>query len=279
MAMQQSLIRNMRVGSKLIFGKYSCNKDAVPEPITWLKASQSNHFIAECALDYICFDARELRENPTIYSRYGSGNSDYALSNIHTFLNSEDYEWYIQRHPRDTAPVAETTGGFGGTGRYADHPGFLNHFEDFEIGMLEVEDFNVNGNVIQTRVRLPLYSEIAGNDRFMLFHRKGVRAHPTSDFCLHKGIWTDFNSETQWVPYVLADKHHLHTQCVWEMNRSGYMYYAYPEYQRGIRPVIKLDPCAKVEEVEKGVFEPVLGASHKINVCSDGDFLSLLGLV
>lgn len=275
----QQLVRDMRIGSKIILGKYSCNKEANPRPIVWLKATQDSKFIAQDALDYICFDAKELRENATVYNRYQNGNPSYINSNIHTYLNSESDEWYVARHRLDMPPIRETTYGYGVTGDYNSHPGFLKHFEDYEISTIITDTVTVDGAVVDAKVRLPLSHEIVGDNNFMLFHRKGVRAHPSEDLVEEKGRWNIFNSTSRYIPYIMADRHGRFPGCIYLMDSSCYMNSAYPENSNGIRPVIKLDPCAKVEIIEKNTYELVPFGTSQINVWSGDDFMSLLGLV
>lgn len=275
----QQLVRDMRIGSKIILGRYSCNKDADPQPIVWLKATLDSVFIAQDALDYICFDARELRENPTTYNRYQNGGTSYTNSNIHTYLNSDADEWYVARHRLDMPPIRETTYGYGATGDYSSHPGFLRHFEEYEISSIITDTVMVSGETVDTKVRLPLSHEVVGDSRFMLFNRKGVRAHPSEDLVREKGRWTAFDSTSRYIPYVMADRHERFPACIYQMDAGCYLNSTYPEGSNGIRPVIKLDPCAKVDMIEKNIYELVPFGASQIDVWSGDDFMSLLGLV
>lgn len=77
-------VERLKVGTPVIIGSYGVNNDE-PHPVVWLKGSPNCDFITECAVDYLCFDAPERNGD----GRRNLGNSDYRLSNIHTFLNSD----------------------------------------------------------------------------------------------------------------------------------------------------------------------------------------------
>ncbi len=85
-----------------------------------------------------CFDAAEP-DTPgkniySLVSEYGSNN--YAKSNIHQWLNSDEADWYKPTHPTDTPPVAEYTR--YGEQPYADHPGYLTRFsQTFKDALVE----------------------------------------------------------------------------------------------------------------------------------------------
>lgn len=56
------------------------------------------------------------------------GNNNYALSNLHRWLNSADENWYHPTHAYDTPPTAENLR--YGEHPYAAEPGFLARFSD-----------------------------------------------------------------------------------------------------------------------------------------------------
>lgn len=155
----------MKIGDKLMLGKYGVNNDS-PQPIVWLKASPDLNFITKNVIDYLCFDGKEYLSDDGC--RRGCGNNKYALSNIHSFLNSDIESWYHQTHETD-APPNRTTGG------YQNHYGFLYHFEDYEIDSMMFDTITVDEENVCSLIRLPLSSEIIGVNKFPLFARRGVR--------------------------------------------------------------------------------------------------------
>lgn len=154
----------MKIGDKLMLGKYGVNNNS-PQPIVWLKASPDLNFITKNVIDYLCFDGKEYLSDDG-YCR-GCGNNKYALSNIHSFLNSDIESWYHQTHETD-APPNRTTGG------YKNHYGFLYHFEDYEIDSMMFDTITVDGENVCSLIRLPLSSEIIGVNKFPLFARPGT---------------------------------------------------------------------------------------------------------
>lgn len=173
----QPTVKSMRQGTKLLLGKYSVDKNAEPVPVAWTKATPNGDFIASCAVDYLCADAREhqLRENGTDYM--DTGNPLYHLSNIHTFLNAAGDAWYMPMHDGDNAPTNNyrDVNGYGTT--YTDHYGFLRHFEEYELASVLRQTVEVNGVDVCSLFRLPLSTEIFGDSKFNLFKKRFVPTH------------------------------------------------------------------------------------------------------
>lgn len=255
MAVTQPTVKSMRQGTKLLLGKYSANKDAEPVPIAWTKATPNGDFIASFALDYLCADARErqFRENGTSYMN--GGNPLYHLSNIHTFLNSNDDEWYSPTHEEDNAPTSDyrDVNGYGTT--YSAHYGFLRHFEDYELASVWRQTVEINGIEVCSQFRLPLSTEIFGQTKFNLFKKGAVRAHPSLDMVNQKQRVTGIDSTAQYTPYLLADRNEHWSECMNIVDRTGCIYHSSPAQGCGIRPVCRIKLDAKVEEVEPGIYE------------------------
>ena len=90
----------LKVGTQLVMGKYGVDKDS-PHPIVWLKGNPNCDFITEKAIDYLCFDAAEEAG----HYRYVN-NAKYPVSNLFSFLNSDQMMWYHAMHDNDASPGA-----------------------------------------------------------------------------------------------------------------------------------------------------------------------------
>ena len=90
----------LKVGAQLVMGKYGVDKDS-PYPIVWLKGNPNCDFITEKAIDYLCFDAAEETGH---YRRVN--NAKYPVSNLFSFLNSDQMMWYHAMHDNDSSPGA-----------------------------------------------------------------------------------------------------------------------------------------------------------------------------
>lgn len=86
------------------------------------------------------FDAKEP-ENPdtsVFTNRKKYGNNDYAVSNIHQWLNTDQSSWYQPTHAYDAAPTAENV--WYGEYPYDQKPGFLSRFSpEFRNSLLTVD--------------------------------------------------------------------------------------------------------------------------------------------
>lgn len=87
----------LKVGAQLVMGKYGVDKDN-PYPIVWLKGNPNCDFITEKAIDYLCFDAAEETGH---YRRVN--NAKYPVSNLFSFLNSDQMMWYHAMHDNDSS--------------------------------------------------------------------------------------------------------------------------------------------------------------------------------
>lgn len=275
----QPTVKSLRQGSKVLIGKYSVDNLAEPVPISWTKATPNGDFIATNTLDYLCFDAKEqaVRDNGATYM--GSGNPSYLLSNIHCFLNSIEASWYVPQHTNDNAPTGQYRDIEGHIGTYADHYGFLHHFEEFELSCILPQTFTVGEDQITSKIRLPKLADVFGDSKFNLFKKKGVRAHPSVDLIDRKGRMTGYEGEVQFMPYFLADKHDRFASSVSILDRMGYVSYSTPARANGIRPTCKLRLDAKVEEIADGIYELIPFDVQPMAVGTTEEILALLGLV
>lgn len=258
-------------------GKYSVDPTAVPAPISWTKATPNCDFISTKVLDYLCFDARE-NERRLDGGAYNMGNPSYLLSNINLFMNSADSEWYFHQHPTDNAPLSAYRDVIGSVGMYKTHFGFLHYFEDYELSNILTQVFDVDGEEVVSKIRLPKRDDIFGTTKFNLFKKRGVRGHPTEDFIMNLGLRTGYDDENKYVPYFLADKY-VGREAVTTIDRTGYCGYAYPAEAHGFRPVCRINPDAKVEEIAPNVYSLIPFDASSMEIGTTEEILELLGLV
>lgn len=257
-------IEELKRGSRVMLGKYGVRNDDV-YPIWWTKATHDCQFIAESVLDYLVFDAKE--PSSAGYGCRNYGNPNYEHSNILRFLNSEEENWFRATHTSDCAPTnrSDTLARYGDpAGVYANHHGFLYHFNEYEIAAL--------GSAIE----LPKMSDVnKHNDEcFELFKKKGVRAHPTYDFAWHapnvpfyEDQFADF-----WLQDSFGDKVRI-------LDRTGNVSYKAPALPSGLRPKCKIKADAEVEIAAGGegfIIKPFEIAVS--NPATDEELLAFLGL-
>ena len=269
-------IGEMRIGDKLIFGKYGVSIED-PSPVVWLKASQNCDFITESVIDYLCFDAREYEVSSFSYF----GNPNYKLSNIFSFLNSDAEDWYYKTHENDRPPLARHVLGCS-CGGYSQHAGFLHYFEEYEIASLESITYDMNGDSITDRVRLPSRHNILVSDHeellFDVFKKKGVRPHPSESLVISKGERINLKSTRAYAPFWTRDARSVSDLDI--INRSGVTGRAYASYANGVRPVCTIKPDIKVMVLDLG------GKTYEIkpfdvgvqDMFTDDELISLLGI-
>ena len=225
-------VSDLKVGDRLFVGRYSVTGSLTDAPsIAWLKASRENKFVAECVLDYIPYDAREVN-NPDYMKSY-CGNSDYDLSNIRQFLNSAEEVWYEPTHGCDAPPSREVT---YHVCSYAEHPGFLCGFEQYERSCLTSE------------IELPTAHDIVGGRRLELFNRKGVRPKATQDMLDYRNPYRfEARSYIDFVTQTAGLNERLDS-----IGRDGYIHETIPGSPCGIRPKAAFNPNAEVFKAQDG---------------------------
>lgn len=207
-------VERLKVGTPVIIGSYGVNNDE-PYPIVWLKASPNCDFITECAVDYLCFDAPERTED----GRRNSGNPDYRLSNIYTFLNSDMDNWFYKTHESDAPP----SNVFGNQAQnYRNHYGFLYYFEDYELNSLQMQQYVVDGETLSSIIRLPTITDILDDQlKLKLFSKKGIRPKATQDCADRKGRFGNFSWES-YMNFWLAGKQDGFRNYALTLGRAGY---------------------------------------------------------
>ena len=159
-------LSNLPVGAKVKFGKHQIASETA-ESIIWIVADKNHSgypadsvtVITQELIDILPYDAKEG-------STYQYGNPNYALSNIHQWLNSSASagNWYSPTHANDVAPTNSTTYNAGG---YQSRAGFLYNFTDKERSLLLPTTItNQLGNDVSTtitaKVFLPSEWELLG---------------------------------------------------------------------------------------------------------------------
>lgn len=257
-------VAGLKTGAKLVFGRYGCIDNVYP--ITWLKAGKGTEFISEFVIDTLMFDSPE--RNSPARQFYYTGNPCYEVSNIFQFLNSSEEDWYNPMHQFDSPPgLTSATNGLRGT--YTQHDGFLREFEDYEVECLD------------GFVGLPTTANIIGADgeaRFPLFNRKGYRGRPSHDLVYNKGAQHNMGEES-FCEFWLSDGNDKYVRY---LDRGGRCGSTFASSCYGIRPKCKLKPDTKVELQADGTYRIApfaVSESRSSNVCTDDEFMALMGLL
>lgn len=261
-------IKNLKIGDRLVFGKYGVRND-YPERLVWMKASPNCDFITKYIPDYLIFDAAEPK-NKNQNIRY-NGNNNYALSNIYSFLNSDEENWFYPTHDCDAPPDNRAT-----RPEYKSHYGFLFNFEEYEINSIVPNYIEIGGRQVQSLVRLPLTSEIIGADRLKLFIKHGIRPKGTGDMIRGRRSGFNYNSYIDY--WVLGDepaKRNLYNVKV--ISRNGGLESAAPCAGCGIRPVCKLSPDTPLVLGEDGMHY-IKPYTVQHDICTENELISFLGI-
>lgn len=136
------------------------------------------------------------------------GNSDYALSNLHQWLNSDQDDWFTPSHASDTPPSEEflslrpTLFDPIGHNPYADKPGFLARFskhfrENIRSSAIPCADADGGGvHTLAAEVFLPSAAELGlrtgvidEGGELPLFRDFRMRYACPSRECLEESAW------------------------------------------------------------------------------------------
>lgn len=250
-------------------GKYGVHNDA-PYPILWLKGTPNGDFITEKTVDFLPFDAKEY-ESGDIRHRY-NGNPDYGLSNLLQFLNSADENWFSQTHTADAPPISGNVD--QRYMRYADHFGFLYHFEEYEISVLVSDTRTIYDTEVTTLIRLPSIADIFGEKKFKLFNKKGIRPNGTEDMVRGR-VATGLNY-TSYVPFWVSDRG-WSSDCASFIHRNALVEQSPPKYRAGVRPVCTLPLATPVIQGDDGFYH-IKPFDVESNAFTDNDLFALLGM-
>ena len=266
-------IDDLKIGSVIRFGSYSADKnDQSPPPIEWYKADQDNRLLSRYCIDYLVFDT--IEHHTELY--WLTPNADYALSNIHQFLNSEETEWWASTHPSDACPNRGAQ--WMSWASYAGHAGFLSLFESAELNSIEevVLQNNIDDSDVLARVWLPSAADISS---LPLFKTVGVRARMTNE--TYKKAQYNLSNlyADSFCPFWLRDSRtEFLSDRVLVLGRNAHITHESPLNSCGVRPLIKLAADTKV--VPDGSGYTVVGRGENVPaIPTDESLFSFLGLV
>lgn len=281
-------IKSLKIGDVLTFGAYSakgCGDQ--PVPITWIKASTNCDFVAEYVLDHLVLDAGEVWEPGYLpFSvpqhltwRYdgSSGDPNYLVSNIFQFLNSAEDggRWFHPLHDRDAAPQSPLFHRYG----YNNHAGFLRYFTETEINAMVNRHISCPLGEVDGLVHLMSVEDVYGDNKLPLFRkRRGIRARPSADLC---ATWKTMILPGRYMTYALRSLYGSEWYGVASVGTDAYNHAIWPANSSGIRPIIRLNPDAKIALGLGDVWEVVARRRRTFNggAAITDSALSLLGLV
>ena len=126
------LLKDLPIGTRVVdnITKY------LGEPIVWLVADKNHKgypqnsvtLLSEKILCIKCFDAPEKERASNGMEAAHRGNGVYYVSNINSWLNSVNYNWYYKTHSADTPPSSENLDNGDRKLAYENETGFLYNF-------------------------------------------------------------------------------------------------------------------------------------------------------
>lgn len=266
-------IDDLPMGAKIKFGKYSVEEEC-PHDIKWIKVNTyGTTFISEFVEDFRAFDASELNND--------RGNTQYSISNIDSFLNSSDDEWYKPKHEYDIPPDEEAIVDHT---PYTDHVGFLAYFSKSELeSIIPSEIITSDNEIIERKIYLPssgniFYDGLNSDSRWEYFVHFQTETELTS-FASKNTKMRGFNPREglKWY-WWLRDSDHSSVGCVRYVDTNGYRSScAANRGVIGIRPALALMPDLIVsnETDEEGYFTLEVSTNKLKDVC-EKDFFDVL---
>lgn len=260
MAGEVKTVTDMKVGDKLLLGRFAAQWSVAPNDemfrISWLKATKENDFISEHVLMNGVYDpaswvagVRRVCES-------------FRESNLCTFLNSEEDQWFKPAYDWDMHEPYTNMG---------KHAGFLKYFEAEEIDALMSD--GVTGTGQRYLVRIPTEDEVLYHG-FQLFRRKGVRAHPSASYCSFHH--TPASSYPAYWTMTQCPNGYDRRHCVC-VGSDAYTKIKNTSQTYGIRPVCAIKHNTKVVQIDAKTYE--IDVSNGIYVPSDEDLLGMLGIL
>ena len=287
-----AIIADLPIGAKIKFGTYSVNGEEVHR-IRWIKTHRDQTFLSEYLEDQCAFDAKEPNNRNDYRRRYG--NNCYSLSNVNQFLCSDKDDWYVPQHEYDEAPTDEML--YGGEDGYRGKPGFLRHFEQWELEAIETSEIKTalpNNDVdeekfeiIHAKVFLPSRTNLTGKEE------NGVKEGEFWDYfacgaslkarlspeCFEYGDRTEKpNYQDESWYYNLRSPYSGDAFNVRYVDRGGFVGYCYAcDGVLGVRPALRLNPEILIsdEPDDDGYYE-VLDAAQEIAEITEEDFFAIL---
>lgn len=255
-------------------------------PVIWLVGEHGHYgdgqtvLISEKVLQFMSFDAKETSGGATY--RNTNGNSNYPVSNIDQWLNSdgEAGSWFSAQHAYDQAPSnANVKNNYN---EYDNKPAFLNGFStkfknaliDANLPYKQPACEGGNATTISRKVFLPSAEEIGGSvnseGSIIEYFSAGVAgAYPTSQAVANAEYSNgSYISTSVMAYYWLRTSYNNYVGYVQKYNTSApspYYYftfnidpctYLYSGILQGVRPLANIDSSITVSDTpnEDGVY-------------------------
>ena len=249
-------LSSLPIGTAIKFGKHQVNTEPA-QPIIWVIADK-NHYgypantvtlVAQKIIDLRAYDAKEAVET--------YGNNNYALSNIHQWLNSSASagQWYSATHTKDVPP---TNTSILYKTEYQSRAGFLYNFTASERAAIIPTTFvnqigaDISGK-ITAKVFLPSVWEITGTGKVVDGSSFFAYFQSNSRSCLLTQQAYD-NTLSSSKPDGIISYCDYYTRNTVDddaatITTGGYNSYVSPCHgDVGIRPVINLSTTAKISD-------------------------------
>ena len=262
-----------KVGDTFRLGKYQVESED-PWDIDWEIVDVRDGYqvaMTKQIIDFRAFDAKEPTNTNSDRKKYG--NSNWSVSNISQFLNSDQESWYSAQHQYDALPISDNLYEYmNGTNynAYNNHKGFLYYWSDKDKSLLKdmtltlANNTETDGGGSYTwtgKVWLPTYTQMGfGNNnsisegtqfskfidndsRIKYIHEKCAE---NNELCKNNSFTKD-HAETYWLSSLYTD-----SSCqVYYINYYGKapIYQAYSG-ANGLVPCICLPRSSTTIEVE-----------------------------
>ena len=255
-------------------------------PVIWLVGEHGHYgsgqtvLISEKVLQFMPFDAKEASGGASNRNSYG--NSNYPVSNIDQWLNSDKAAgaWFTAQHSYDQIPSASNV--YESRNEYDNKPGFLNGFSTkFKNALIAAslpykQPTNEGETTITVsrKVFLPSAEEIGGSvhseGSIIAYFDAGVAgAYPTSQAVANADYSnSDYISTSVMAYYWLRTFYNNYAGYVQKYNTSApspyyntsFNYYYTRSYNgtyQGVRPLVNLSSSIQVSDTadSDGVYE------------------------
>ena len=221
--------------------------------------------ISEKVLQFMCFDAKEASGGSSDRTKYG--NSNYPVSNIDQWLNSDKGagQWWSKTHSYDQAPTNDNVS--SNYNEYDQKPGFLNGFStEFKNELIEaslpyMQPTKEGGTkiTVKRKVFLPSVEEIGGTQEgegttIAYFKTGEPAAYPTAQAVSNSEYSSDSTvNVNKFAYYWLRTKHTSSDDYYVRLknNSSGAGLSGFNAYNgdtSGVRPLVNLSSSIRVSD-------------------------------
>ncbi|MBR3740861.1 MAG: hypothetical protein IKN04_10480 [Clostridia bacterium] len=121
-------LKELPVGSKVVFGSYTANSANEPKELIWTKVTDDGKIVLEPFQVAGSFDSPE--HGAVNRDRKAHGYNYFPFANVFQFINSPEASWFHPMHEGDAA-------------RYAMHWGFLASFSSEELSAIRPQEIQV----------------------------------------------------------------------------------------------------------------------------------------